>query len=147
MTQEALAKGLALQASLGGRAALVAMRFSLENEGAFCHICPPAPAHFVPDAYSVWPLFGTRSKADCLNAVYGAVLGSMANQPDFHFWAGNLDNGPPASAEAMHLAEIWMPGFHDTASTDAGWLALSAAPDDQAEWTSGYNSSSDIFLI
>ena len=147
MTQEALAQGLALQASLGGQAALVAMRFSLENEGAFCHIAPTATAHSIPDAWAVWPLFGNRSKADSLNAVYGAVLGGMAHLPDFHFWAGHLDDGPPASAEAMHLAEIWMPGFPDTGSTDAGWLAPSAGPDDQADWTGGCSGGTDIFLI
>lgn len=153
MTQEALAQGLALQATLGGHAASVAMRVRLDNDGAFGEV-------------------GTRSKADCLNGLYGAVLGGMAHGPGFNFWTGILDGGHlspanmnpghtnPPQAEAMHRGNSWavvlqangMPRLYDAASTDADGPALSADLDDVASWSHSQNhgihhSGTDIFLI
>jgi len=163
MTQEALAHGLAPQSPLGGHAALVAMRFRLENEGAFCQIAPPATQHSLPDSWSVWPLFGSRSKTDGLNAAYGAVLGGMAHGPGFNFWTGIFDDGhsSPADvnpgltnateAEAMLRSNKWtadlpangMQGFQPRASTDAGTLTRSADLAGLADWSISHEQGSD----
>ncbi|NCY24700.1 MAG: hypothetical protein EBX37_07495 [Alphaproteobacteria bacterium] len=138
MTQEALAHGLAPQSPLGGHAAWVAMRFRLENEGAFCQIPPPATQHSLLDSWSVWPLFGSRSKTDSLNAAYGAVLGGMAHQHDVHVRTGIADDAQPFPADMQ-------PG-HAKTPEEALWLAPGTGLDGLAVWTSSLQGSADIFM-
>jgi hypothetical protein len=163
MTQEALAQGRALQAPLGGHTTLEAAR---DNDGPLCQIDTSAWGHSLSDARSAWLPVSNRTKADCLNAIFGAVLGGVANGPTFNFWTGILDDGHSsqadvnpgltntAEAQAMQRPNIWavdlqadgMPGFHDVASTDAGDLAA------LADWSSiqaqaNYHAGNDIFMI
>ena len=138
MTQEALAHGLAPQSPLGGHAALAAMKFRLENEGAFCQITPPATHLSLPDSWSVLPLFGSRSKTDSLNAAYGAVLVGMAHQHDVHVWTGIADDAQPFPADVQ-------PGLAKTPE-GALWLAPSTGLDGLAVWTRGLQGSTDIFM-
>jgi hypothetical protein len=163
MTQEALAQGLNLQAPLGGHAAAVAMRVSLDNEAAFCPIGTTAPSLSLTDVQAAWPQFGNRPKEDCLNAIYGAVLGGMAHGPGFNFWTGIFDDGhsSPADvnpgltnateAEAMLRSNKWtadlpangMQGFQPRASTDAGTLTRSADLAGLADWSISHEQGSD----
>ena len=120
MTQEALSPELAPNSPLGGHAAALALRVRLDNEGAFRQI-------------------GTSVTADCLNAVFGAVLVAIAHGPGFNFWTGVFDDGHPtpaymnpaltttAEAAALRRSHIaaadllanGIPDFHNAASTDA----------------------------
>jgi hypothetical protein len=147
MTQEALSPELAPHSPLGGHAAALALRVRLDNEGAFRQI-------------------GTSVTADCLNAVFGAVLVAIAHGPGFNFWTGVFDDAHPtpanmnpgftntAEAEPMCRAHIaaadllanGIPDFHNAASTDAGDL------DALADWSSiqaqaNYHAGNDIFMI
>ena len=147
MTQEALSPELAPNSPLGGHAAALALRVRLDNEGAFRQI-------------------GTSVTADCLNAVFGAVLVAIAHGPGFNFWTGVFDDGHAtpanmnpgftntAEAEPMCRAHIaaadllanGIPDFHNAASTDAGDL------DALADWSSiqaqaSYPAGNDIFMI
>ena len=143
MTQEALSPELAPNSPLGGHAAALALRVRLDNEGAFRQI-------------------GTSVTADCLNAVFGAVLVAIAHGPGFNFWTGIFDDGhsSPADvnpgltnateAEAMLRSNIWtadlpangMQGFQPRASTDAGTLTRSADLAGLADWTISHEQGS-----
>jgi len=147
MTQEALSPELAPHSPLGGHAAALALRVRLDNDGAFRQI-------------------GTGVTADCLNAVFGAVLVAIAHGPGFNFWTGVFDDGHPtpanmnpgftntAEAEPMRCAQIatadllanGIPDFHNPPSTDAAELAA------LADWSSiqaqaSYPAGNDIFMI